>query len=69
MHCVNQTAFTNKKDYGRGEREARWAVAQRTVHGLQSSEAADTLMNEKSSYAELSEIAEQARKRAEIARS
>ncbi|CAD5167513.1 unnamed protein product [Musa acuminata subsp. burmannicoides] len=63
----NKTAFTTKKDYGRGEREAQWALAQRTLHGLQP---ADTpgLFNDKSSYRELSEIAEQAKKRAEVAR-
>jgi H+-transporting ATPase len=64
-----QTAFTTKKDYGREEREAQWATAQRTLHGLQPPPAAsDTLFNEKSSYRELSEIAEQAKRRAEIAR-
>ncbi|THU47109.1 hypothetical protein C4D60_Mb09t12060 [Musa balbisiana] len=63
----NKTAFTTKKDYGRGEREAQWALAQRTLHGLQP---ADTpgLFNDKNSYRELSEIAEQAKKRAEVAR-
>ncbi|XP_042445523.1 plasma membrane ATPase-like [Zingiber officinale] len=62
----NKTAFTTKKDYGRGEREAQWALAQRTLHGLQSAEAS-AVFNDKS-YRELSEIAEQAKKRAEIAR-
>ncbi|KAL1165421.1 hypothetical protein V6Z11_A06G128900 [Gossypium hirsutum] len=59
----NKTAFTTKKDYGKGEREAQWALAQRTLHGLTPPE-----MTEKSNYIELSEIAEQARKRAEVAR-
>ncbi|EOY26002.1 H(+)-ATPase 9 [Theobroma cacao] len=63
----NKTAFTTKKDYGRGEREAQWAMAQRTLHGLQPPETTD-LFNEKTNYRELSEIAEQARKRAEVAR-
>ncbi|KAL7602704.1 hypothetical protein Lser_V15G17654 [Lactuca serriola] len=36
----NKTAFTTKKDYGKGEREAQWAVAQRTLHGLQQPEQA-----------------------------
>lgn len=64
-----QIAFTTKKDYGRGEREAQWATAQRTLHGLQPPEvASNTLFNDKSSYRELSEIAEQAKRRAEIAR-
>ncbi|XP_074583863.1 plasma membrane ATPase-like [Curcuma longa] len=63
----NKTAFTTKKDYGKEEREAQWAAAQRTLHGLQPPETAN-LFPEKSSYRELSEIAEQAKRRAEIAR-
>jgi H+-transporting ATPase len=69
MFSCAQTAFTTKKDYGREEREAQWATAQRTLHGLQPPEASsNTLFNDKSSYRELSEIAEQAKRRAEIAR-
>nr|CAA59800.1 H(+)-transporting ATPase [Zea mays] len=60
-------AFTRKKDLRKGEREAQWATAQRTLHGLQPPES-NTLFNDKSSYRELSEIAEQAKRRAEIAR-
>ncbi|PON38028.1 P-type ATPase [Parasponia andersonii] len=60
----NKTAFTTKKDYGKGEREAQWALAQRTIHGLQPPEA---LFHDKN-YHELSEIAEQAKRRAEVAR-
>ncbi|XP_073299361.1 ATPase 9, plasma membrane-type [Primulina huaijiensis] len=63
----NKTAFTSKKDYGRGEREAQWATAQRTLHGLQQPNTSE-LFNDKNNYRELSEIAEQARKRAEVAR-
>ncbi|RWW28372.1 hypothetical protein BHE74_00041408 [Ensete ventricosum] len=63
----NKTAFTTKKDYGREEREAQWAMAQRTRHGLQPPETAN-LFSDKNSYRELSEIAEQAKRRAEIAR-
>ncbi|GMI78147.1 H(+)-ATPase 8 [Hibiscus trionum] len=59
----NKTAFTTKKDYGKGEREAEWALAQRTLHGLTPPQ----VTNEESNK-ELSEIAEQARKRAEVAR-
>ncbi|CAI0467921.1 unnamed protein product [Linum tenue] len=55
-----RTAFTNKKDFGREEREAAWATEQRTLHGLQS--------DSKSTYREISLMAEEARKRAEIAR-
>ncbi|XP_071912087.1 ATPase 8, plasma membrane-type-like isoform X1 [Coffea arabica] len=62
----NKTAFTTKKDYGREEREAQWALAQRTLHGLQTPESAG-LFNDKH-YRELSEIAEQAKRRAEVAR-
>ncbi|ESQ27106.1 hypothetical protein EUTSA_v10018080mg [Eutrema salsugineum] len=63
----NKTAFTSKKDYGKGEREAQWAQAQRTLHGLQSPQTSD-MFNDKSTYRELSEIADQAKRRAEVAR-
>ncbi|XP_078433714.1 plasma membrane ATPase-like isoform X1 [Wolffia australiana] len=63
----NKTAFTTKKDYGKEEREAQWAMAQRTLHGLQPPESVN-LFSDKSSYRELTEIAEQAKRRAEIAR-
>ncbi|KAL1315111.1 hypothetical protein AAHE18_16G235900 [Arachis hypogaea] len=63
----NKTAFTTKKDYGKEEREAQWAAAQRTLHGLQPPETSN-LFNDKNSYRELSEIAEQAKRRAEVAR-
>ncbi|KAG1364123.1 plasma membrane ATPase [Cocos nucifera] len=62
-----KTAFTSKKDYGIEEREAQWATAQRTLHGLQPPETTN-LFNDKNSYRELSEIAEQAKRRAEVAR-
>ncbi|ESQ36867.1 hypothetical protein EUTSA_v10002390mg [Eutrema salsugineum] len=61
----NRTAFTTKKDYGRGEREAQWALAQRTLHGLKPPES---MFEDTATYTELSEIAEQAKKRAEVAR-
>ncbi|EOY29211.1 hypothetical protein QUC31_020922 [Theobroma cacao] len=63
----NKTAFTTKKDYGKEEREAQWAAAQRTLHGLQPPETSN-IFSERSSYRELSEIAEQAKRRAEVAR-
>ncbi|OVA00927.1 Cation-transporting P-type ATPase [Macleaya cordata] len=63
----NKTAFTTKKDYGKEEREAQWALAQRTLHGLQPPETTN-LFADKNSYRELSEIAEQAKRRAEVAR-
>ncbi|GAB2291451.1 Plasma membrane ATPase 4 [Dionaea muscipula] len=64
----NKTAFTTKKNYGKEEREAQWAHAQRTLHGLQPPESTSNIFPEKSSYRELSEIAEQAKRRAEVAR-
>ncbi|XP_027907452.1 ATPase 9, plasma membrane-type [Vigna unguiculata] len=63
----NRTAFTSKKDYGKEEREAQWAIAQRTLHGLNPPENEPTF-SDRTNYRELSEIAEQARKRAEVAR-
>ncbi|XVF89481.1 hypothetical protein PTKIN_Ptkin19aG0133500 [Pterospermum kingtungense] len=63
----NRIAFTTKKDYGKEEREAQWAAAQRTLHGLQPAETSN-IFNDKTSYRELSEIAEQAKRRAEVAR-
>ncbi|CAI0420873.1 unnamed protein product [Linum tenue] len=63
----NKTAFTNKNDFGKGEREAQWAAAQRTLHGLQPADTAE-LFADKNNYRELSEIAEQAKRRAEVAR-
>ncbi|KAJ6434739.1 hypothetical protein OIU84_000055 [Salix udensis] len=63
----NKTAFTTKKDYGKEEREAQWATAQRTLHGLQPAQSCN-VFSDKNSYRELSEIAEQAKRRAEMAR-
>eukprot|EP01018_Ginkgo_biloba_P026829 Gb_02578 [translate_table: standard] len=56
-----KTAFTTKKDYGREDREAKWALAQRTLHGLVAPDSDN--YGRRSSL-----IAEQARRRAEIAR-
>ncbi|CAI0555874.1 unnamed protein product [Linum tenue] len=58
----NKTAFTTKKDYGKEEREAQWALAQPPP------ESSGGIFNDKSSYRELTEIAEQAKRRAEVAR-
>lgn len=62
----NKVAFTTKKDYGKDEREAQWAHTQRTLHGLQTDSSSK--MFERKNFSELSEIAEQAKRRAEIAR-
>lgn len=56
-----QTAFTSKKDYGKEDREAQWVLSQRTLQGLMSGELE---INPRQSTM----IAEQARRRAEIAR-
>lgn len=63
-----QTAFTTKSNYGIEEREAQWAHAQRTLHGLHNNETGNNAFPEKGGYRELSEIAEQAKRRAEMAR-
>ncbi|CAL5039636.1 unnamed protein product [Urochloa decumbens] len=65
----NKTAFANELDYGKTKREAQWAIAQRSLHGLQQPEASGLFNTENTNdFIELSEIAEQAKRRAEIAR-
>ncbi|XP_004302360.1 PREDICTED: plasma membrane ATPase 1-like isoform X1 [Fragaria vesca subsp. vesca] len=59
-------AFTRKKHFGKEERELRWAHAQRTLHGLQPPDSKK--FGERSSYTELNQMAEEAKRRAEIAR-
>ncbi|XP_073283530.1 plasma membrane ATPase 1-like isoform X1 [Primulina huaijiensis] len=64
---LNQrTAFTSRKDYGKEAREAAWATEQRTLHGLQSAEA--KLFADKHTFRDINIMAEEARRRAEIAR-
>ncbi|XP_057791960.1 plasma membrane ATPase 1 [Salvia miltiorrhiza] len=59
-------AFTRQKDFGKEHRELQWAHAQRTLHGLQ---VPDTkLFNEGNNFSELNQLAEEAKRRAEIAR-
>ncbi|KHG23806.1 ATPase 10, plasma membrane-type -like protein [Gossypium arboreum] len=60
---VQQTAFTSKKDYGKDDRAAQWILSQRSLQGLM---AADLDFNGRRSRSSL--IADQARRRAEIAR-
>ncbi|PAN23105.1 hypothetical protein GQ55_4G068700 [Panicum hallii var. hallii] len=65
----NKTAFANELDYGKSKREAQWAIAQRSLHGLQQPEASGLFNTDNTNdFIELSEIAEQAKRRAEIAR-
>ncbi|RZB46058.1 ATPase 11, plasma membrane-type isoform B [Glycine soja] len=59
-------AFTRKKDFGKEERELKWAHAHRTLHGLHPPET--KMFNERTSYTELNQMAEEARRRANIAR-
>nr|GEU61244.1 ATPase 11, plasma membrane-type [Tanacetum cinerariifolium] len=59
-------AFTRQKDFGKEQRELQWAHAQRTLHGL---EVPDTKMfNDRTNVTELNQMAEEAKRRAEIAR-
>ncbi|KAL3639584.1 plasma membrane H+-ATPase [Castilleja foliolosa] len=59
-------AFTRKKDFGKEQRELKWAHAQRTLHGL---DVPDTkLFGETNNFSELNQLAEEAKRRAEIAR-
>ncbi|KAL1291454.1 hypothetical protein AAHE18_20G201300 [Arachis hypogaea] len=59
-------AFTRKKDFGKEERELKWAHAQRTLHGLHPPET--KMFSERTTYTELNQMAEEAKRRAEIAR-
>lgn len=61
---VLQIAFTRKKNFGKEERALKWAHAQRTLHGLQPPDA--KLFPERVN--ELNQMAEEAKRRAEIAR-
>ncbi|KAJ7963378.1 Plasma membrane ATPase [Quillaja saponaria] len=56
-----KTAFTTKKDYGKEDRAAKWVLSQRSLQGLMAGES--DIKWRRSSL-----IAEQARRRAEIAR-
>ncbi|KAK2419855.1 plasma membrane ATPase [Trifolium repens] len=59
-------AFTRKKDFGKEERELKWAHAQRTLHGLHPPET--KIFNERTNHTALNQMAEEAKRRAEIAR-
>ncbi|XP_006658357.1 plasma membrane ATPase 1-like [Oryza brachyantha] len=60
-------AFTRKKDFGTQENQLKWATAQRTIHGLQPATTAG-VFRDMTSYNDLNQLAEEARRRAEIAR-
>ncbi|XP_062087975.1 ATPase 10, plasma membrane-type [Humulus lupulus] len=57
-----KTAFTTKKDYGKEDRAAQWVLSQRSLQGLMSLDLENTGRRRSSM------IAEQAKRRAEIAR-
>lgn len=63
---ILQIAFTGKKDFGKEERELKWAHAQRTLHGLHPPET--KMFTDRNNYTELNQMAEEAKRRAEIAR-
>ncbi|KAF6143689.1 hypothetical protein GIB67_021699 [Kingdonia uniflora] len=67
----SKTAFSSKTDFGKGEREAQWATNQRSRHGLQMpipEASSSSIWGDKSNFNELSDIAELAKRRADIAR-
>ncbi|XP_050376167.1 plasma membrane ATPase 1-like [Argentina anserina] len=61
-----RTAFTTQKDFGREAREAAWATEQRTLHGLPTMDT--NIFHERHTFRDVSMMAEEARRRAEIAR-
>jgi H+-transporting ATPase len=63
-----KTAFTRQKDFGRESREAQWAHAQRTLHGLHPPDSKEGVAAGGSGNRELGFMAEQAKRRAEIAK-
>ncbi|XP_059644206.1 plasma membrane ATPase 1-like isoform X2 [Cornus florida] len=64
---LNQkTAFSTAKDFGKEAREAAWATEQRTLHGLESK--GKKLFAEPHTFRDINIMAEEAKRRAEIAR-
>ncbi|KAL3516864.1 hypothetical protein ACH5RR_023766 [Cinchona calisaya] len=62
-----RTAFSTQKDFGREAREAAWAAEQRTLHGLHTSKP-KKFLDQNGTFQEMNSMAEEARRRAEIAR-
>ncbi|XP_071741721.1 plasma membrane ATPase 1-like isoform X2 [Rutidosis leptorrhynchoides] len=60
-----RVAFTRQKDFGKEQRELQWAHAQRTLHGL---EVPDTKFGDRTNVTELNQMAEEAKRRAEMAK-
>ncbi|CAM6048858.1 unnamed protein product [Sphagnum compactum] len=63
----SKTAFTRQKNFGKEAREAQWATAQRTLHGLHTPEMKETGAPSGSKET-LGDMADQAKRRADIAR-
>jgi len=64
-----QVAFTTKNKFGKEERELQWVQAQRTLHGLHPvQKESQGFDHHDSEHHPASNIAEQAKRRAEIAR-
>ncbi|OAY78461.1 Plasma membrane ATPase 1, partial [Ananas comosus] len=61
-----QVALTGQRNFGREAREAAWAREQRTLHGLQTAEP--KMISERVTFTDNNQMAEEARRRAEIAR-
>ncbi|GKE18726.1 hypothetical protein Tco_1426303, partial [Tanacetum coccineum] len=60
-----RVAFTRKKNFGKEDRELKWAQAQRTLHGLDPPEVQYV---ERNNHSELNQMAEDAKRRAEMTR-
>ncbi|KAG6492421.1 hypothetical protein ZIOFF_047384 [Zingiber officinale] len=63
---ISSIAFTKQKNFGKEVRELKWAHAQRTLHGLQPPDT--KMFNERSGITELIQMAEEAKRGAEIAK-
>uniref|UniRef100_A0A6N2N9E1 Cation-transporting P-type ATPase N-terminal domain-containing protein n=1 Tax=Salix viminalis TaxID=40686 RepID=A0A6N2N9E1_SALVM len=62
-----RTAFTSKNDFGKEARSAAWAAEQRTLHGL-NQPAETRTFHERNSFRDINLMAEEAKRRAELAR-
>lgn len=65
MLC-QQIAFTRQKDFCKEAQELKWAYAQRTLHGLHPPET--KMFTDRGRISELNQMAEEAKRRAEIGR-
>jgi hypothetical protein len=64
-----QVAFTRKNNFGKEDRELQWVQAQRTLHGLHPvQKESQGFKHHDSEHHNANKIAEQAKRRAEIAR-